>query len=619
MYRGNTAEFPSGCGEADYRRRMQAAYPIHPELFERLYNDWGSLDKFQRTRGVLRLMAAVIYALWAREDRSLMILPASIPIDNGAVQFELVRYLESAWDSVIATDVDGPTSVPLAIDQEIPNLGRYSATRRVARTIYMGSAPNYQGKNPGIDDRRIRLGSAQPGEMVATFGDALRRLADRARFLYVDGPRYWFSTQPSVARLADDRANDYDNDDVLAKITERLRRKEPRGDFAAVHAAPDGSGEVSDDMEARLVILGPSYPHVSKGEDGKAITAAEELLANRGTSQRLYKNMLLFLAPDKQRLVELEQAMRLLMAWTSIVGEHEKLNLDAFQRRQAETKKGELEDTVRARMLETWVWALVPSQPDPQDRKLEWSATRLQGQDPLAVRASKKLVQDESLMTRMGPARLRLVLDKYLWPAADHVGTRQLWEYLASYLYLPRLRNMDVLAEAIQAGISELVCDNFAYAGRFNEETKRYEGLKMTGGGSVVIDPLSVLVKPGAARAQVDAEKAGAGATGRGSAPGPAPGSGPGAGPGPEAGTLPPSLPRRFFATVEVNPDRAARDMGRIAEEVLQHLSTLRQAKIRVAIEIEAEAPGGVSDDTQRIVTENCRTLRFKTHGFERS
>jgi hypothetical protein len=78
-------------------------------------------------------------------------------------------------------------------------------------------------------------------------------------------------------------------------------------------------------------------------------------------------------------------------------------------------------------------------------------------------------------------------------------------------------------------------------------------------------------------------------------------------------------LTSRFFGTVEVNPDRAARDMGRITEEILQHLSTLPQAKVRVAIEIEADVPGGVADDTQRIVTENCQTLKFKTHGFEQS
>jgi predicted AAA+ superfamily ATPase len=47
-------------------RRIKMAYPVHPELFDRLFNDWSTLDKFQRTRGVLRLMAAVIHSLWER-------------------------------------------------------------------------------------------------------------------------------------------------------------------------------------------------------------------------------------------------------------------------------------------------------------------------------------------------------------------------------------------------------------------------------------------------------------------------------------------------------------------------------------------------------------------------
>ena len=82
QYRQNPAEFPPDCKEAPYERRMEAAYPIHPELFDRLYNDWSSLEEFQRTRGVLRLMAAVIHTLWARQDRSLLILPSFIPIDE---------------------------------------------------------------------------------------------------------------------------------------------------------------------------------------------------------------------------------------------------------------------------------------------------------------------------------------------------------------------------------------------------------------------------------------------------------------------------------------------------------------------------------------------------------
>ncbi len=61
LYLAQSAEFPAECRDSDYERRIQAAFPIHPEIFDRLYNDWSTLVKFQRTRGVLRLMAAVIH------------------------------------------------------------------------------------------------------------------------------------------------------------------------------------------------------------------------------------------------------------------------------------------------------------------------------------------------------------------------------------------------------------------------------------------------------------------------------------------------------------------------------------------------------------------------------
>jgi hypothetical protein len=260
MYRESGAAFPVACSEAEYRRRLEAAYPIHPELFGQLNNVWGSLDRFQRTRGVLRLMAAVINALWEQGDKGLMVMPGSIPLHDPAVQAELTRYLEQKWDAIISADVDGPNATPLAVDRENPNLQRYGASRRVARTIFMASAPTYGGPNPGIDDRRIRLGCAQPGEMPGSFGDALRRLADRATFLYVDQGRYWFSVQPSVTRTAEERARDLEADEVRARLIERLRKDRERGPFYGVHVAPDDSADVPDEMETRLVIIGPDYP-----------------------------------------------------------------------------------------------------------------------------------------------------------------------------------------------------------------------------------------------------------------------------------------------------------------------------------------------------------------------
>ena len=75
--------------------------------------------------------------------------------------------------------------------------------------------------------------------------------------------------------------------------------------------------------------------------------------------------------------------------------------------------------------------------------------------------------------------------------------------------------------------------------------------------------------------------------------------------------------PRRFFGTVRLDPDRAGRDMGTVAEEVLQHLTILPGAEVEVSVEISAKVPSGVDRTVRRIVEENCRTLRFRSHGFE--
>jgi len=201
LYRENKDSFPQGCENEDYRRKLEKAYPIHPELFDQLYVTWGSIEKFQRTRGVLRFMAQVVHQLWMANDPSIMIMLGSVPASSPRVEPELSKYLSQSWCAIIAGDVDGTQSIPYLIDQGAPNLNRYSATRRVARALFMGSAPISDSKNKGLDDKQINLGVVQPGEKPNIFGDTLRRLANQAKFLHSDLGRYWYSTTPSLNRL----------------------------------------------------------------------------------------------------------------------------------------------------------------------------------------------------------------------------------------------------------------------------------------------------------------------------------------------------------------------------------------------------------------------------------
>jgi hypothetical protein len=459
-----------------------------------------------------------------------------------------------------------------------------------------------------------------PGESPAVFGDALRRLAGAATYLYQDGPRYWYSTQPTVTKLAEDRAEllKRDPDKVAQELDRRLRddlRK--TGDFSRVHPLPRSSADVPDDLDARLVVLSAEQAY-SKELGSPAQTAAKAFLETRGSTPRLYRNTLVFLAADKTRLQDLDEALRKYLAWESIVAEKETLNLDPHQLRQAEEQKRTADGAVTARVPETYQWLLVPVQTSPQ-AAVEWQAFRLSGQDALAVRASKKLRSDELLVTSLAGTRLRMELDRVpLWPG-DHVTIEQLVAHFASYLYLPRLKDASVLLGAARDGVSLLTWeqDSFAFADNFDETAGRYRGLR--GGQGIALvdtDAPGLLVKPVVARRQLEAEKV---KPPDGGTPPDTGDGGQGAVTKPDGGQTAPvaANPKRFHGTVALDPTRVGRDASRIADEVIAHLSGLVGTKVKVTLEVEAEIPAGAPDHVVRTVTENSRTLKFTSQGFE--
>jgi predicted AAA+ superfamily ATPase len=617
LYRGQHQEFPPECKNADYEKRLQAAYPIHPEVFDRLYSDWSTLVKFQRTRGVLRLMAAVIHSLWEKGDRNPLILPANIPIDDPRVQFELTRYLSDNWVPILERDVDGPASLPLKIDAEVPNLGKYAACRRVARTIYLGSAPIASAANRGLEDRRVKLGSVMPGESPNIFGDALRRLAAAATYLYQDGNRYWYSTQPTVTKLADDRAEQLkrDRDRVVQELDGRIRADlRKMGDFARVQALPASSGDVPDELETRLVALPIDQPY-TKEPGNSAEVAARSILTTRGNAPRLYQNAVMFIAADKNRLQDLEDAARRYLAWDSIILEEEALGLTGFQKKQAETQKRAADDAVTARIPETYQWLLVPTQSSPQ-AAVELLPVRLSGTDAMAVRASRKLKNDELLVVDYAGTMLRKAMDDVpLW-RGDHVSVKQLIEDFSRYLYLPRLRGPEVLVEAARDGLTRLTWnpETYAFADSWDEKKELYIGLRAGEAPRVTVDTIGLLVRSEVAARQIDAQRS----------PDRPPHEVAEADPTYHVDHDPASkadaprpVMRRFHGSVSLDPERLGRDAGKIAEEVLQHLTTLKNARVELTLEIEADLPDGVPDGVVRIVTENARTLKFRNQGFE--
>jgi predicted AAA+ superfamily ATPase len=616
MYRDSPNEFPPNCEGEDYRRKLEKAYPIHPELFDQLYTSWGSLEKFQRTRGVLRLMAQVIHELWMNNDPSVMIMPGSVSISSARVEPELLHYLDVSWQSIIAGDVDGPNSTPYRIDQSAPNLNRYSATRRVARAIFMGTAPTHGQDNKGLDDRQINLGVVQPGERPAIFGDALRRLANSARFMHSDLGRYWYSMSASLNRLAADRAGQIEEQLVLLEIDKALATYinglGDRGHFDTVQVAPSSSADVPDEAGGvRAVVLGVAHPHTGR-ENSDAMVEAKDILLHRGSAPRVYRNMLVFLAAEARQLDGLKEAMRSYLAWTGIVKDTERLNLTQRDSALAKAKVTEAAETVKTRLKETWCYILYPMQ-DGALADVEWIASKVPAQDGLLSRASKKLASDEGLLPELGPARLDRELQKYIWNGKSHLSLGDLWEYLNRYIYLPRVKDRNVLIKAVRAAVSGMIPGPFAYAERWDEKSGRYIGLVLQNAANapVVIDSDSVIVKPEVAEKQALETAAAAAAPSE-----PVQTSTKAAaeqiGLKPTAAVVQPERnPTRFIGTVLISADRPAHEMRQIVEAIIEQLTVLPGSEVTLKLEIDAEVPNGLDRSKVRTLLENANTLGF--------
>ncbi|MBN2177583.1 MAG: DUF499 domain-containing protein [Demequinaceae bacterium] len=627
-YRENKGQFPRGTDDTAYQKRIESAYPIHPELFDRLYTDWSTLDRFQRTRGVLRFMSTVIYTLWRDQDPSPLIMPGSVPLFSNATHSELTNYLEDSWKPIIDRDIDGDDATPRKIDDERPVFGKRSLTRRIARTVFIDTAPTVKTEHKGVERPYLWLGVAVPGDTVGNFGSALELLSQRATYIYTDNGRYWFDTSPSIGRSARDRADRLRESPevVWEEVKDRLRAlASDRGDFTAVHPSPESSGDVPDVDTARLVLLSPRLRHRKGAEDSEAMAFALEVFQRHGSGARKHGNMLAFAAFDDSQYVDnVESAVCSYLAWKEIA-EDKSLNLPPNQAEQVASRLKQENQTVVDRLRGALCWLLVPVQSPPTAPASILPERLTDTTAGIGTGVSKKLRTSDRLSTVYSAARIRMALDgplAVLWKRG-HVSVGELWSLYTQYPYLDRLVGRATLDRAVTDafGLSGTVMwekEGFALAEGWDEGGGRYVGLRVP---SMDEEPLGVtdswlLVRPDLALAQRAAETPPPGHDASpGLKPSPSSGSGPIAPTPPEPSK--PALKTRYFGSKTLHPERFARDFGDITKEVLERLAAQEGTELEISVEITARNPDGFTPETIRTVRENSTTLKFSDHGFE--
>lgn len=615
MYRKYSDDFPREARDGAYEDRIKRTYPIHPELFDRLYEEWSSLERFQRTRGVLRLMSTVIHALWTGEDASPLIMPGSVPLATANVNSELTQYLQDSWKAIIDADVDGPSSEPARIDKDKPLFGQRSLTKRLARTVFFGAAPTIGSAHKGLETQRVFLGTAVPGDVPGNFHSALTQLGDRATYFYSGSGKYWYDLQANITRTAKDQAERLHKEDVWAEIVRRLQAQaRTRGDFAGVHVCPESNADIPDTDEARLVILHPKVAH-KRGTESLAKEFARQSTEQRGTANRANRNMLVYLAADEARLEELDNATRDYLGWTHVLANEADLDLTQNQKNQATQRQSQADQTVISRLLQTFTWALVPAQPDAGAPFIV-RETKVEGQsESLAERVSRRLGNDGDLSIRQAAVTIRLAINKVpqIWNGG-HVALGALWSLYCQYPYMPRLRDRKVLQDGVLDLPMIWQTDAFALASGFDEATGRYIGLWIptdTNAAPSATDAL-LLVRPDIAVKQRDQEtpsKEPDDAPQQETKPGIPADS-------PKVDVAFPPSKTRFYGVKTLSSDKIALDFKNVADEIIANLRE-QGIDLVVKIEIEAVDTNGFDENKIRTLSENAKTLKFDQSGFE--
>lgn len=628
-YTRHMGEVPTDVRDIGYERSLRNAYPIHPELFERLYEDWSTLERFQRTRGVLRLMATVVHSLWARGDAGAVILPASVPLEDKKVVEELANHLDDRWGPVIDTDLAGSASTAAGVDRDIPLLGRSMAGQRAARALFLGSAPSAnrrdsEGKevvNRGIEQKRVVLGATYPGDNPAHVADALRQVAERGSYLNRDGDRYSLSLSQNLAQLARARADSYHDDEILETLTGVMREERDKGVFARVHRMPATSADVEDDASAGLVVFGPDRPF-RKAAAGKPVSPAEaaihEFLQRRGTAARIHKNALVFAAPDADRCDTLLRAVRSWKAWKSVTDGASDLNLAPSALANAKSREAQAHQTMRGAIKEAYRWVLTPAQ-EPGEPDVTVDAIYMNGEGTIAERVTRKANESELVYSTYTVSFLRRWIDQLgLWRDSPHVELGTVAGYFADYVYLPRLVNSEVLYETIRARTDSAlaVAGSIAYAD-FVEADGTYVGVSFD--RTRHVQPSGLLVDPDVARSQTEK-------------PEPDPPTPPGPGGGGGGGTaeddddvvviepgpippVPPVRPTSMRSEKQLDPIRLVRDAGSVADEIVAHFLDAG-ADVTVHLEVSSQDLEKLDDDVVAALRENLRALGFSEPDF---
>ena len=442
MYRRLGDDVPREVREPAYRDKLRKAYPFHPELIDLLFERWSTYPTFQRTRGVLRLLAEVVADLYKREYPAPLIQPAHINLANSTIRRELLKHIGNEYEGVIAADISDGNAKAQAIDREMGSeYARFGIASGLATAIFFGSFSG--GERRGLGIQRLRLAVLREGIQPALVGDALRRLEEELWYLHVEGGVYSFSSQPNLNRVIVEREEAVRDELIIEEIRTRLEKLV--GSELRVTLWPKPSQDVPDTKELKLAILSPE--HTKQNSTTSALV--DELLKKYGATFRTYKNTLLVLAADEGEISSLRQKIKRLLALRTICDDKALMRqLSEENKKTLESKLKDLDSSIPFSLLSAYRHLAKPG----ESGMLDLGLPTIGEKGPLARRVREHLKIQELLLERISPHNL---LKKVLREDEQEKPVAEIAEAFLRYPQLPMVQSVAVIEQAISQGVRD--------------------------------------------------------------------------------------------------------------------------------------------------------------------
>jgi hypothetical protein len=440
----------------ELERRIVDSYPFHPELIDVMQLRWGSLPRYQRTRGALQFLATVVHALWAtRGDRDTQALigPGDIDLADEGTRTTLLEQVGETdqYSAVIEADFlagdAGTKTIDNRIGRDVPALERLRVGSRVAGTIMLLSFGAKQGEERGAFDREVIEASLVPGLDANNIREALRDM-EREALLYLHhrSGRYYFDTVANVNKLIRTERDAKSATEVLEQVRAGLDRTLGAGARAEAVVWPSAPGEVDDRaLGFRVVYLTPNW-------DGSGGTLSSFVTEGKG-GPRTYRNALALALPSSASFDEARSSARQTLAIESLLARATKLNLSPEQRDELKERQKAADSALSTALGQAYERVAVP-QGIGADSKVEFTEVAL-GTVLGVGRTLHERVRDAlqaEVFDSLEPSRVAVIakLDE-----RGHEMCERLAERAYSFFELPKLWSPAAFKRGIAKGVSQ--------------------------------------------------------------------------------------------------------------------------------------------------------------------